>query len=160
MLPRIPLPKSAYYAPRRRYRAEKLLPKLQLRKPADAERILALTGVDISTTKGKVKDWGILGLATIDGSTCVISTFRTRREAKSDQHAAERFAKTAVHEIGHTLGLEHCPNRGCLMQDGRGSVLTTDGEYDLCPRCRNLLSRRGVPLLDSTAAMIPWPKPG
>ena len=44
-------------------------------------------------------------------------------------HARERFAKTAVHEIGHTLNLSHCETQGCLMEDATGKVSTTDGEY-------------------------------
>ena len=158
LLERVPLPRSAYYPPRHRYRAEKLLEFLRTRGPDDAFRVLGLTGVDISTTKGKYKDWGILGLATIDGRVGVLSSFRCKRRAKSAKHARIRLGKTAVHEMGHTLGLTHCPNHGCLMEDGKGSVLTTDHEYDLCDkRCRPLLEKAGYTL--GSAADAPWPKP-
>jgi archaemetzincin len=150
-MPAVPLPKEAYYAPRKRYRAEKLLDTLEQIIPTDGYRILGLTGVDISTTKDDNPDWGILGLATLDGKVCVVSAFRTRRGATAEQ-ARIRLGKTAVHEIGHTLGLEHCPNAGCLMQDAKGSVLTTDSEYDLCDRCRNRMS-----LVNATRP-IPWPQ--
>jgi archaemetzincin len=160
--PRIPLPAAAYYPPRQRYRAEKLLRTLEQHRPADGLRILGLTAVDISTTKPPHADWGILGLATIDGRACVISSFRTKRGAASAKHARERLGKTAVHEIGHTLGLGHCEERGCLMEDGRGTVLTTDRCYDLCPACRRELLRRGHPLTtsDPSGDPIPWPPPG
>jgi archaemetzincin len=152
-LPAVPLPKEAYYAPRHRYRAEKLLDVLEKIIPSDGYRILGLTGVDISTTKDGNPDWGILGLATVDGKVCVISAFRAQRGAKNGEHARIRLGKTAVHEIGHTLGLEHCPNAGCLMQDGAGTVLTTDTEYDLCDRCRNRMS------LVNAVRPIPWLRP-
>jgi archaemetzincin len=154
VLPSVALPRSAYYAPRSRYRAEKLLDFLRPRLPEGALRIAGITAADISTTKAPYDDWGILGLATIDGTACVLSTFRCHRRAKSAEQARIRFAKTAVHELGHTFGLEHCPNRGCLMEDGGGSVLTTDRERDLCAACRARLSAEG--LLRTPRGPLPW----
>jgi len=147
-----PLPKSAFYAARGRYRAEKLLEHLTLLH-AGAFRVLGVTATDISTTKGSVADWGILGLASIDGRSCVLSSFRCRRSARNARHAAERLGKTAVHELGHTFGLQHCLTRGCLMHDGEGTVLTTDGERDLCSACREKLRLRGFL---RAAAQSPW----
>ena len=156
LLPRVDLPKGAWYPPRKRYRADILLDFLETRLPADGIRVLGLTGVDISTTKGDVYDWGILGLATMEGAACVISSFRARRGVGA-KAGRDRLAKVAVHEIGHTLGLPHCPTVGCLMEDAKGTVSTTDREYDLCSRCRAALlaSGRKIP----AAPEIPWPRP-
>lgn len=156
-LPRVELPKAAYYRARRRYRADQLLDFLAPRLPADGVRILGLTAADISTTKGKVYDWGVLGLGSLDGAAGVLSSFRCHKRCRGAEHARQRLAKVAVHETGHTLGLDHCPTDGCLMHDGEGSVLTTDSEYDLCPRCRGELSRLGHPV--PPAPDIPWPQP-
>jgi archaemetzincin len=155
LLPRIALPREAYYRPRHRHRAEKLLDFLAPRLPNDGFRILGLTGGDISTTKEDIEDWGILGLATLDGRSCVISSFRCKRNVSAEQ-ARVRLGKVAVHEIGHTLGLEHCPHAGCIMEDARGKVATSDGEYDLCGDCRQLLARAGYALREARA--IPWPR--
>jgi archaemetzincin len=154
VLPNLALPKGAFYAPRSRYRAEKLLEFLRSRLPEGALRVAGITAADISTRKPPFEDWGILGLATIDGSTCVLSTFRCHRRAKNAEQARVRFAKTAVHELGHTFGLDHCPKRGCLMEDGGGSVLTTDRERDLCASCRERLDARGV--LRTPPGVLPW----
>jgi archaemetzincin len=157
VLPRAELPRAAWYPPRRRWRAEKLLVFLRGQLPPDCVRVLGLTAADISTTKGKIEDWGVLGLGEDPGVAGVISTFRCHKRARNDQHARERLAKVAVHEIGHTLGLDHCPVRGCIMEDAEGSVLTSDREYDLCPRCRAQLAAGGRAL--PASPKIPWPKP-
>jgi archaemetzincin len=156
-LPRADLPAAAFYPPRRRYRAEKLLDFLDGRLPPDGTRILGLTGVDISTTKGRFADWGLLGLGRIGGASSVISEFRCRMRSPGPANARQRLAKVAVHEAGHTLGLEHCPTRGCLMEDAEGQVATCDREYDFCRRCRGLLAATGQPLPPSPR--IPWPRP-
>lgn len=157
VLERQPLPNEAYYPPRKRYRAERLLAFLNAHAPPDAERIVGLTSVDISTTKGKVFDWGVLGLATIDGRVGVLSNFRCRRGTKTAMTALDRFGKVAVHEVGHTLGLEHCPTVSCLMEDAKGTVVTADREYDLCPRCRERLAALGRAARVNPE--IPWGNP-
>lgn len=157
VLPRVPLPRSAYYPPRHRWRAEKLLAFLSKHGPPDASRVLGLTAEDISTTKGKIRDWGILGLATIGGRSGVGSSFRCARGARGAEARRIRLGKVCVHEVGHTLGLEHCPNAGCLMQDAAGTVTTLDREVDLCADCRLKLLRAGRPL--NRSGTPPWPKP-
>ena len=158
VLPRADMPANAWYPARRRHRADKLLDFLDSLLPADGTRILGLTGTDISTTKDKVFDWGVLGLGRIDGASGVISRFRCAMKSRGAAHARERLAKVAVHETGHTLGLEHCPNRGCLMEDAESRVATCDREYDFCARCRKLLADAGRAL--PAAPAIPWPRPG
>lgn len=148
----LPLPEDAYYVPRQRYRAERLLEHLQRSTPDDAQVVVGLTEVDISTTKGDVYDWGILGLATLSSKQCVISRFRARRGASSSVHVRERLAKTVVHEVGHTIGLEHCPNYGCIMEDGRGRVETTDHEHDVCADCRAKVGDLMLPV----PTQLPW----
>jgi archaemetzincin len=156
LLSAVPLPKPAFYPPRQRYRAEKLLSYLNGHIPEAGLRVLGVTASDISTTKGSVFDWGILGLADMPGTSCVISSFRCKRRAAGPEHAMVRLGKTAVHELGHTFGLEHCASSGCLMEDAGGSVLTSDREYDFCPQCRSRLTAEGVLREPRTP---PWPKP-
>lgn len=137
------LPAAAWYPARRRYRADRLLDFLRPRLAAPATRILGVTTVDISTSAHGRADWGILGLGDLAGTACVISTFRCRRGARDQAHVDWRMVTTCVHEIGHTLGLEHCPDAACLMADARGSVFTVDHTTGhLCARCR---ARLGLP---------------
>lgn len=142
-LPEVPLPASAWYPPRRRYRAERLIDALRPRLRPPATRILGVTASDISTTAHGVRDWGVLGLGDLGGLGCVISTFRCRMNAPNEAQVHFRMVTTCVHEIGHTLGLEHCPDTSCLMTDARGLVRTVDlSSGHLCARCR---SRLGLP---------------
>jgi archaemetzincin len=157
VLPRVALPEAAWYAARRRWRADRILQFLDGRLPPDGARVLGLTAADISTTKGDIFDWGVLGLGELPGRSGVISSFRCHRRARSDAQARQRLAKVAVHEIAHTLGLDHCPEPGCLMADAEGSVRSTDVEYDLCPRCRARLAAAGRVL--PPAPRLPWPRP-
>jgi len=139
-LPVEAMPAEAYYLPRKRYRAEIVTAALTRQTPA---RIVGVTALDISTTKGEHADWGILGLGDIGGRACVVSSFRCKKRAANAVAASIRLAKVAVHEVGHTLGLQHCPNVGCLMEDANGSVLTLDHETELCPSCRDRLAAAG-----------------
>ena len=149
------LPKRAFYPVRKRYRAEKLLDYLVEKGSAEARVTLGLTSVDISTTKAPYEDWGILGLATLDGKSAVLSSYRCHRGAKNAAHVRARFAKTAVHELGHSCGLEHCPTPGCIRHDGEGSVLTTDTEHDLCADTRARLSAAGMLRPDAKTPFSP-----
>lgn len=141
-----PLPKSAWYAPRRRYRAEKLLDHLETLIPHEpaSTRILGLTQKDISTTKGKFEDWGIFGLGNMPGQAAVISTYRLKRKARNKGHLRKRVVNTAIHEVGHTLGLAHCEEaeEKCPMQDAEGGIANTDSSSGhLGPECRAELER-------------------
>ncbi len=144
-----PLPPAAFYRPNKRYRAERLLDHLHTLVPdaRPAPRILALTQVDISTTKGRVYDWGVFGLGELGGRAAVISTWRLRR-ARSAEHFRFRVVTTAIHEVGHTLGLEHCTEPACVMRDAEGSIRTVDtSSGHLGPTCRARVETRSPRLL-------------
>jgi archaemetzincin len=132
----IPLPIGAYYKLRDRYRADSLI-KYMSRSIGQDTIVIGMTTRDISTTKDSIADWGIMGLGYCPGNACVVSTFRLSKTKLSDQ-----FYKVALHELGHTLGLKHCPDKTCLMRDAEGGN-PLDKEKDFCPSCKSLLKTKG-----------------
>ena len=136
LLEPIALPKRAYYAPRNRYRADTLIYILR-KATEDGHVTMGLTNKDISAEKGKVFDYGIMGLAYQPGKSCVVSTYRL-----SKKNINEQFFKVAIHELGHTQGLPHCPDKTCLMTDANGKN-NTDKENGFCIKCKTYLIAKG-----------------
>ncbi|MBP7865701.1 MAG: matrixin family metalloprotease [Acidobacteria bacterium] len=135
------LPEEAYYPPRNRYRADILLAWLDRNRPPGCDHFLWVTAADISCTKGPYADWGIFGFGYMPGPSCVVSTFRLNRNTRSPDHFRERLVKVALHEVGHNLGLDHCPDKNCLMVDAEGTMAAVDREHKaLCAACRAKLA--------------------
>ena len=135
-----PLPPEAFYKPRKRWRAEKLLEFLDTTKATGAWRVVGVTNAEISTTKGDIFDWGIAGLGTIGGPSCVVSAQLYKKHSKTKAVMLHRFSDVAVHELGHTLGMPHCESTGCVMADAKGNAIKSadhsTGQY--CEPCRKL----------------------
>jgi archaemetzincin len=132
-----PLPKSAWYAPRSRYRADDLLEHLKDVVPAKPTVVIGITEKDISTTKNEHVDWGIFGLGELDGRSCVVSTFRLGARGADEAKLRERLRKVAIHEVGHVTGLPHCEAAACVMRDAEASIETVDKESGtFCDPCK------------------------
>lgn len=128
-----------------RYRADDLIEYLKGSQPKGIDFTIGLISKDISTTKkgvdGKVKepksryeDWGVFGLGYRPGPSCIVSTFRLKNS--NSKLFFSRLQKIAVHEIGHNMGLKHCPNEGCVMQDAAETIKTIDKvKLELCGEC-------------------------
>lgn len=150
VLERRDLPKMAYTEIRYpRYRADSLVEWIANFRPATLDIVFGLTNKDVSITKykdpnrriikdpeWKYKDFGIFGLGRINGGSCVVSSNRLRSGGVGDRLYYKRLQRISCHEIGHTLGLHHCPEAECLMNDANESIKTVDKSTgDLCNGC-------------------------
>jgi archaemetzincin len=137
------LPDFAFHKPRQRYIADSLLVFLRQVNANKFEKIIGVTTKDISTRKGDVANWGILGLGTCPGEVCVVSTFRAGKNKVPQSIFLQRMITLALHELGHTYGLEHCPAAACLMKDAEGKMNLDDGN-SYCKECRNYLHDKDI----------------
>ncbi|MBS1743278.1 MAG: matrixin family metalloprotease [Bacteroidetes bacterium] len=132
----VKLPAFAWYAPRKRFKADSLLKFLSsVTKPGHV--IIGLTSKDISTTKNNHPDWGVMGLGLCPGNSCVASSFRLSTKERRMQ-----LFKVAIHELGHTQGLPHCAVKSCYMRDAEGRNPTNE-EKEFCSSCKKFLIKKG-----------------
>lgn len=132
VLDAINFPENTYYKERKRYRADSII-KFLNNKTKEGFVTIGLTAKDISATRGTIKDFGIMGLGYRPGKACVASNFRLNKENRDEQ-----FYKIAIHELGHTQGLPHCPEKMCFMRDAEGKNPTNE-ETDFCKKCKTFL---------------------
>jgi archaemetzincin len=127
----VPLPASGYTPARGQYRAESLLALLH----GYSRHVLGITHGDLYA--GGLNF--VFGIAS-PGGACVVSTARLTAGADEGLFRA-RLVKEAVHELGHTLGLEHCADPGCVMHFSN-SLADTDRKSEVY--CRRGAARLGT----------------
>lgn len=104
------------------------------RRGSGNEVYLGVTSDDICHLKGQNPTYGIMGLGFRPGNACVASDHRVRIKSN--------FFKIAIHELGHTAGLKHCPDKTCYMRDAEGHDPTGE-EHDFCGSCKLFLKKAG-----------------
>jgi len=131
----IAIPDRAFDPSRNQYLSDAIISSLRQQKQKSAH-LLGVTGVDIYTDDLNF----VFGQADGADRVALISLNRLRDEdcalPGGEKLLAERSLKEAVHELGHTLGLGHCGDTGCVMHFSN-SLIDTDvkGRY-FCSRCR------------------------
>lgn len=133
----ISLPESAYYAPRNRYLAAKLLNTMMALQPNN-DMVLGMTTKDISLKYKEHENWGVMGLSYLNKRAAVISTYRLRIPSKR----AEHLRKLMLHELGHVEGLLHCKAENCIMHDAEGQNRFSQLD-DFCSSCKAVFKSKG-----------------
>jgi archaemetzincin len=131
------VPEGAYDKKRRQYNSTMILGdiKMYAEHRQEYNRILGIIDADIYSTDLNY----VFGEAYIAGNAGLISLWRLKPEyygEEPDIGALElRTLKEAVHEVGHTLGLEHCPKSFCVMHFSN-SIFEVDKKQSLfCDQC-------------------------
>lgn len=90
----------------------------------------------------------VFGEAQLDGNCAAVSLARLREEAYGmpprEDLLRERLLKEAVHELGHTFGLRHCPAWRCVMASSHAVERLDVKGAEFCAACRRrVFSGRG-----------------
>lgn len=138
------IPEEAFDNRRQQYNSNVLLSRIRSHslQQSSLDRILGIVNVDIFVPSFNF----VFGQAEYHGRTALISLWRLRPEfygkASNTGLFVERSIKEATHEIGHTLGLMHCPDQLCVMFFSN-SIVETDRKQSLfCNKCYMKIDKR------------------
>jgi archaemetzincin len=131
------VPEGAFDGARDQYRAEEFIELAG--RAGTGEKNLAVTPKDLFYRRRNY----VFGLAYLDGNASVVSTYRLQTSSDggfSNQSAndifVDRVRKEVVHEVGHTLGLDHCDNHRCVMNFSPTVREVDVKEENLCGTCQ------------------------
>ncbi|MDH7487431.1 MAG: archaemetzincin family Zn-dependent metalloprotease [Anaerolineae bacterium] len=138
----LPLPTWAYHPARRQFRADGFLQALRRLDAPDAERLLGVVDADCYAPGLNF----VFGQASVGGREAVIALPRLRQSfyglPEDEALFQERAVKEAVHELGHTYGLGHCPDPRCVMHFSNSLQDTDIKAATFCRACQEAISAR------------------
>ncbi len=139
----LPIPTETYDERRGQYRASLILNKLGKQRSAGIGRVLGVIDEDLYFPGLNF----VFGEADMANGVAVISTVRLREKFPGrppDRNLfLERTVKEAIHELGHTFGLAHCPDSRCIMHFSNRLEDTDRKGPSFCALCRRKLTSGG-----------------
>jgi archaemetzincin len=140
VLPPQPLPAQTYHLTRHQYNSTQLLEFILDHGETEAFRILGVTSGDLYIPILTF----VFGEAQVNGKAAIISLFRPRGDPDGTPPSRtvllERLTKLGLHELGHTFGLGHCREDGCLMGFSSNLEKLDQTGIALCDYCQVLMT--------------------
>jgi len=135
ILPSIKAESGAFNSHRRQYFSSKLLEQMRKQYSFPNGRILGVIDYDLYVPQLNF----VFGEADIDNKCAIISITRLRQEFYSVNSDNKLFFKRviteAVHELGHTYGLQHCRDKYCVMFFSNSLRDTDRKGFNFCQSC-------------------------
>ncbi len=134
----MPEPDYAFDKRRKQYLSSAILDSIMQEKEfTPFERVLGVTDHDLYAPGLNF----VFGQAAL--KVALISLTRLKQQyygLPENPHIFQRRIITeAVHELGHTYGLDHCQNPDCVMFFSNSLMDTDRKGYQFCPQCREKL---------------------
>jgi archaemetzincin len=128
-----------YDSARRQYNGNLLLKQVNSMSFPESGKTLGIFNVDLFVPILTF----IFGQAFLGGQTGIASLYRLSNErygmTPDKELLLNRFKKEVIHELGHTLGLIHCPNPICVMRSSTYVEDIDQKSQHLCTNCRSEL---------------------
>lgn len=135
VLPAVLDPAFAWHAQRQQFHSTPILSRMERELLPDTWRLLGVTAADLYVPVLTF----VFGEAQLTGRCALVSTHRLGQEffglPPDHELFHERLLKESVHELGHTFGLTHCSNHGCVMAASHGVEWIDLKSATFCPAC-------------------------
>jgi len=135
-------PLFAFESKRNQYYAKKIIEHLILNIPADCEKLIAITDIDLCTPVLTF----VFGEAQLGGTAAIVSRNRLKQEFYSfpvnNGLLVERLLKVCLHELGHCYGLVHCSNSKCVMYLSNNIINLDNKGKKFCVKCEEFFDKR------------------
>ena len=140
--------KSAYNPIRDQYLSGRILTLLRTisnqHLNPDTAVVLGIVDVDLYAPQRNY----LFGEAEYPGRIALVSEYRLRPENSSNPSGVllltGRLVKEAIHEVGHCLGLPHCPNETCVMHFAQQLDDVDHKDAALCPHCYHVYTHHNL----------------